>query len=242
MGTSTGYDAPTTPQWGDLKSDITRLARDGKPTSEQSREIIRKYINSNGGSRNISQGKGIVSSNSAQRTASKLSRFLSDVKQYGFEEAVHRLHINSYKGMDILEFTLTLTDFLSESATSLDDADSRNALSRLMEELFDDATNVEELNSMLEQKIDEFEIEGILMKFFSYYLYEQFCRVFYERLVTRVGDIKAESFLSGIFEYITSEVQLMNSEESLTLTDWGSADLNGICSDILHRTLTIYGG
>lgn len=63
-----------------------------------------------------------------------------------------------------------------------------------------------------------------------------------ERLVTRVGDIKAESFLSGIFEYITSEVQLMNSEESLTLTDWGSADLNGICSDILHRTLTIYGG
>jgi len=242
MGTSTGYDAPTTPQWGELKSDITKLARDGRPTSDQSREIIRKYIKSNGGSRNISQGNGVVSSNSAQRTASRLSRFLSDVKQYGFEEAVHRLNVNSYKGMRVLDFTLILTDFLSESATSLDDADSRNALSRLMEELFDEASDVEELDKVLEQKLDEFKIEGILMKFFSYYLYEQFCRVFYERLVTRVGDIKAESFLLGIFEYITSEVQLMNSEESLTLTDWGSTDLNETCSDILHRTLTIYGG
>ncbi|UJF27924.1 hypothetical protein [Planococcus sp. 107-1] len=242
MGTSTGYDAPTTPQWSDLKSDITRLARDGKPNTEQSREVIRKYINSNGGSKNISQGKGVVSSNSAQRTASKISGFLFDVRQYGFEEALHRLNVKSYKGMNTLEFTLTLTDFLSESATSLDDADSRNALSRLMEELFNEAADVEELNSVLEQKLEEFDIEGILIKFFSYYLYEQFCRVFYERLVTRVGDIKAESFLSGIYDYIISEVHLLNSEDSLTSTDWGSIDLNETSSDILNRTLTIYGG
>jgi len=34
----------------------------------------------------------------------------------------------------------------------------------------------------------------------------------------------------------------MNSEVSLTLTDWGSTDLNETCRDILQRTLTIYGG
>lgn len=242
MGTSTGYDAPTTPQWGDLKGEITRLARDGRPNSERSREIIRKFINSNGGRKNISNGNGVISRNSAQRVASKLSSFLLDVKQFGLEEAIHRLNINYYKGMDKLEFSLALTDFLSESATTLDDADSRNALSRLMDELFNDASNVEELNDVLDQKLNDMEIEKIIISYFSYYLYEQFCRVFYERLVTRVGDAKAESFLSGIFDYITSEVRLMNSEESLILIDWGASELNQTCSEILDRTLSIYGG
>ncbi|MBG9810091.1 hypothetical protein ABD68_00160 [Bacillus endophyticus] len=167
---------------------------------------------------------------------------MSNVRQYGFEEAVHRLNISLFNGMSVLDFTLSLTDFFSESATSLDDSDSRNAMSRLTEELFDGGSNVEEFSEIIEQKMDTLGIEGIVTKFFSYYLYEQFCRVFYERLVTRVGDIKAESFLSGIFDYITSEVQLMNSDNSLTSIDWGSSDVNNTCSDILHRTLLVYGG
>ncbi|MBG9810092.1 hypothetical protein ABD68_00165 [Bacillus endophyticus] len=65
MGTSTDYNAPTTPQWGELKSEITRLARDGRPNHDRAKEIIGKYIRSNGGSKNISQGNGMISKNSA---------------------------------------------------------------------------------------------------------------------------------------------------------------------------------
>ena len=50
MGTSTNYNAPTSPQWRKLKGKITRLTGQGPLSSAGIEGILRDFVNVNYGS------------------------------------------------------------------------------------------------------------------------------------------------------------------------------------------------
>ena len=60
----------------------------------------------------------------------------------------------------------------------------------------------------------------LTMKFFAYYLYEQFCRVHFEHLVQQHGDVVAESFLGSIMECIESLVRNRSLDMDIPDVDW----------------------
>lgn len=51
MGTSKAYDAPTTPQWKNLKTSVTKLARKGRPGTTDSERVVRGYVDARWGTR-----------------------------------------------------------------------------------------------------------------------------------------------------------------------------------------------
>ncbi len=243
MGTSKGYEAPSTPQWGDVKGDITREAKEGRPNSERSQNIIRKYIQASGGANSISNGRGVIGGKSAVNVVRNIGRFASLIDQMGFREAYKFLELGNLEGKNVFEVTNKLIDFFSESSSTIDDVDSRNALTTLLWEYTEGITDdTEVIEDVFDKKFTTSDLKNLFSKFFSYYLYEQFCRVFYERLVTRVGEEQADSFLSGIKEFLVSRVDSFQLEKDIAQVDWTGTEGQKVASEILEETLYIFGG
>ena len=98
-------------------------------------------------------------------------------------------------GKPVSEVLLGLLDRLGGNSSTIDEADARQALSDLQEELFAEATDAEKIEAVLLDAAQN--LENLLERFFGYYIFEQFSRVSFERLVQRVGDLKATSFLNS---------------------------------------------
>jgi hypothetical protein len=95
---------------------------------------------------------------------------------------------------------------------------------------------------LLSQIMEGEALESLLNHFFGYYLYEQFCRVFYERLARNVGSSNADSYLSNIFDTIKSALEYMTHDRDLSQIDWTGTDGQSIIDQILQDTFEIFGG
>jgi len=111
-----------------------------------------------------------------------------------------------------------------------------------MDQLLKDLDTPEQVEEALNQIMEGETLESLLTQFFGYYLYEQFCRVFYERLENRVGRSNADSYLSSIFDTIKSTLELMTSDRDLSQIDWKGAEGQNIADQILQDTFEIFGG
>lgn len=243
MGTSTGYEAPTTPDWGDLKGKVTRAARNGSASSTVANDALRGFIQTSGGARNISRGGGAIGvGRSAQSTAQSIAGFVSTVGSDGLQQALNSYGLSEFVGKSAGEIIPALVDTLGGPASTINDSDARNALSKVMDELLGDLETPEQVEDALEQVMAGEALEGLLSNFFGYYLYEQFCRVFYERLVNRVGRSNADSYLNSIFDTIKSSLSFKASERDLSQVDWGGPEGKSITDTILQDTFEIFGG
>lgn len=243
MGTSSGYEAPTTPDWRDLKAKATRTARDGSASPSTAKSTLRDIIRTSGGARNISRGGGAIGAGrSAQNTARNLANFISSVGAVGLHQALESFGLSEFVGRSASEIIPALVDKLGGPSSTINDTDARKALSIVMDQLLKDLDTPEQVEEALNQIIEGEALESLLNQFFGYYLYEQFCRVFYERLGNRVGRSNADSYLSSIFDTIKSALELMTSDRDLSQIDWKSAEGQNITDQILQDTFEIFGG
>lgn len=243
MGTSKGYSAPTTPPWRNLKANVTRLANEGLLAPGSAKNILGEYIKTNGGARRIAQGGGTIGGGRvAQKVARKVGGFFSSVSSLGFAEALRQAGLGELVGKPVREIIFSLIDYLGGPSNTLDEVDARNALSRVSDELLEEATDFESMEKILEETSKEDKLSNFLIRFFGYYLYEQFCRVFYERLVARHGEPKAESFLDGILDYIRSALHLKTLDQDITKIDWAGTQGQQLADDILQTTFEVFGG
>jgi hypothetical protein len=243
MGTSAPYDAP--PSWEHVKSDVTRLAKEGNIPAARLRRLVQKVVHANGGKTEMSRGGrqgasgGAGSAAPARAAAGRLASFISDVQQFGLAEAAKRSGLGDLSGMSVSEVLNTLLDRLGGESSTVDDADARQALSDLQEELLAEAKTVEEVETILSNP--ELNVEGLLERYFGHYVFEQFSRVFYERLVQRVGAQQALSFLGQIKEFIRSSLAGRALERDLSKVDWGGTEGANMVNDICAQTLEVFG-
>jgi hypothetical protein len=244
MGTSTSYSAP--PAWGDLKSDVTRGAGAGTLSRQKARELVSSFIQHNGGASAIARGgaggKGgsVARGRAARAIANRVGGFISDVGRVGLEQALRNAGWDDLIGRPIAEVLPSLLDRLGGSASTIDDVDARMALSRLQEKYFGMADSAAELEQLLSSRVDQ--LDTILHEFFSYYLFEVFCRVFFERLVTRVGETRANSFLEQIGQFISSTLTNRTDGQKIGSINWSGPQGEAITADIMEATLRVFGG
>jgi len=239
MGTSKGYSAPTSPPWPDLKRKVSRQAPKGPPSNTSSKEILNDFITANGGPSGMTGGRG---GKAVQIVARDVAGFISAIEDLGFKEALRRSQLENLIGKPADEISFALIDHLGGLANTIDDVDVRNALSRVMHELFKDAADYEDFERTMEANTSREELENFLTKFFGYYLFERFCRVFHERLVARVGESKAQTFLNGILEYIRAMIRNKAKEKDLSSIEWSGKEGQSIIEEILQETLEVFGG
>lgn len=243
MGTSAPYDAP--PSWGELKAEVTRIAPNANIPEARLRRLVRSVVYANGGRTEMARGGrqgatgGAGSAGPARAAAGRLASFISDTQQFGFAEAALRAGLGDLSGKPVSEILNLLLDRLGGDSSSIDDADARQALSDLQEDLLAEAQTVAEVEAILSN--EALSLENLLERFFGHYIFEQFSRVFYERLVQRVGAQQAISFLGQIKEFIQSSLVGRAMERNLSKVDWGGADGANMVSEICSQTLEVFG-
>jgi len=176
--------------------------------------------------------------NGERAVAQRLGGFISAVGDVGLEEALRREGLADMVGRPLQEVLAALLDRLGGPASSIDDVDARTALARLQEEILKNAATPEDVERILkEQSLD---LDVVLRDYFGLYLFEQFCRVFFERLVQKRGESKALAFLDDIKEFIKASLANRVGRRALSKIAWASAEGAKLCSEIMHATLTVF--
>lgn len=240
MGTSTSYSAP--PSWGDLKSAVTRHAKEGHASPQRIGEIVRSFVSHNGGASAIARGggggSGIARGSNARAAAVGLGGFIADVGRLGLEGALRAAGWDDLVGKPVREVLRALLDRLGGESSTIDDVDARMALAALEKEYFDRAQSPEELEQLMKAQVSN--IEGLLQDYFGFYLYEVFCRVFFERLVQKVGETRALSLLDQIKGFIREKLRNIAVTRDLSNVDWNSADGLAISAEVMESTLRVF--
>ena len=243
MGTSTGYKAPTTPQWQAVKRLVSQTAAAGAPSTTDAARVVAGFLAANGGARGMARGgSALGGGRSAQRVAAGLAAFLGQVARDGLPAALVEVGLAALIGRPVGELLDAIVDALGGPGETLEDVDARNALSRLREQLLAEATTPDEVEAILTEVADGTALAAVLADFFTYFFYEQFCRVFYERLVAKVGEDAAAAYLDGILDYLRSALRELQQTRDLREVDWAAAEGRALTDDLLEQTLFVFGG
>jgi hypothetical protein len=211
-----------------LKSEVTRAANAGSANASSAARIIGRYIHQNGGVSRMSGGAGsggTVGGSAGRAIAQRLGGFINTVGEVGLEEALRREGLAELVGRPAQEILAALLDRLGGPASTIDDVDARTALARLQEELLRDAKTAE---------------DALLRDYFGLYLFEQFCRVFFEQLVQKRGEPKALSFLSDIKEFIKATLINRVGRRVISKISWAGQEGARLCSEIMQATLAVF--
>jgi hypothetical protein len=239
MGTSKSYSAPGS--WGPLKREVTVAARAGRTSSATAGGIVGSFIHHNGGVARMSRGGGsggAIGGSSGRAVAQRLGGFIAAVGTVGLEEALRREGLADFVGRPPQEILAALLDKLGGPASSIDDVDARAALARLQEQLLAEAQSAEDVERILQDQSAN--LDALLRDYFGLYLYEQFCRVFFERLVQKTGESKALAFLADIKEFIRATLINRVGRRVLSAIAWAGQEGARLCSEIMQATLEVF--
>jgi hypothetical protein len=242
MGTSTNYNPPTSFDWKKLKNEFTRFVNSGsRLDSGSASKLVKDYILANGGSHQMASGGGIAGgSKAAQNISRGIAGLFSSVGRVGFQEAIKQFGLETFEGKSISEITFSILDYLGGPASSINDVDARSALSDLINEILEDASNFDEVKIIMESLSNGKALEGLLIRFFGLYLYHQFCRVFYAKVAELVGETKAESFQNDVKDFILSMLENVTFGQNVTQVDWSGVQGRAIADKILQKTLEVF--
>ena len=241
MGTSTNYNAPTSPQWKKLKGKVTRLTGQGQLSSTGIKEIFRDFVNVNyGSSRGASGTGGAAQRQVAQNVARKIGGFFSSVANVGFRKAFEDVGLGSLEGKTLSEIAHSLLDHLGGPSNTLDEADARTALCDLMDEILNDADSPEDVEKAMETRAHGEALANLIQRFFGYYIYEQFCRDFYGQLVANIGNEEAEESIDKIRDYICEALKDEIGDRDMSQINWSGDQGERIIGEILDETLEVF--
>lgn len=238
VGTSADYSAP--PNWGPLKGAVTRAGHSAL-TPAKAGELLRDHIGTSGGALRMASGRGQLGSGKAARQiARSLGGFVGEVGAVGLAEALRRRGLQELVGKSAQETLLGIVSLCGGTEGSIDAVDARNALSRTMDELCENATTAAEVEAVLGSLTDGVRMVNLLMTFFGYYLYEQFCRVFFGQLIQKHGEQRAESFLGDILDYLKSSLRNHTLDMDASGIDWFGAEGERLAAQIMQDALAVF--
>lgn len=241
MGTSKGYQAPTSPQWRQVKSEVTRVSGSGSVPDAKGHNILSGFIRANGGSGGMSGGGGTgTGGGAARRAGQRLARFAGAVASVGLTRALEDAGLGDLVGKSAGEIAFSLLDALCGDGSTLEEVDARKAMSDINSKLLEGVITYQDVVHALEQRLRLETLGPLLLQFFGYYLYHGFCRVFFERVTRKHGQEKAASFLGNIRNFIESMLRNRTYGRDLTNIAWAGQEGDAIAKDILKTTLEVF--
>lgn len=258
MGTSKGYDMPSGGDWTPLKTDATSFVKNEGRGSVSPGKLLADYLRANGGARAIASGSGSRDSGTGAsgggkaggrgggggRTAGSAARnlggFLSSVGAVGLDQALRDAGLVDLIGKPAKEVVSGLLDTLAEPGSTLDEHAARLALAKLNDDLLKGAETYEDVERALSQALDQRGLDHILASFFGHYLYERFCRDFYENWVKRVGSTQAARSLKSIKDYIESRIKAKLAGRDVAKVKWHTREGLRLAQQVLQDTLEVF--
>ena len=116
---------------------------------------------------------------------------------------------------------------------------ARIALDRLREELLGDARSYEDVERTLNSAVERMQVIGLVVRFYGHYIYERFCRDFYERVVQRVGREKTQRKIASIRRTIFASLEAKVAIGGPDI-DWRGREGQQLAEHILEQTFDIF--
>ena len=196
---------------------------------------------SGGGGSRGSSGGSTGRRSAATRVGGNLGGFLASVGSGGLSQALGDLGLSHLVGCTASELAEGLLDALAGPASTIDDAAARAALSKLNEELLHGASTADEVERVLTQALDTRGLAGNLMRFFSLYIFERFCRDFYERWVKAAGSEATGASIKSIKSYVDAAFRSRMNTRDVKEVKWQGDEGRRVVSEILADTCTVFG-
>lgn len=257
MGTSKGYSMPTGGDWTPLKREATQFANEGGQGPVSPQTLLRDYLAASGGARALAGGVGGGSARgvgggargggaspggggrtgrAAREVGKSVGRFLSNVASVGLEGALREAGLSDLVGRPAEEVSAGLLNALAEPGSTLDDHAARLALVKLNDELLRDALTYEDTERVLSEALDGRGLASILASFFGHYLYERFCRDFYENWVKKVGSSEAIRLMKSIKDCIESSLKAKLAGRDVTRLNWKGREGLRLTEQVMRDT------
>ena len=237
---------PTGGAWTPLKRAAGNFAISGGSGTVSPEGLLRQYVAATGGARALSRSEGGGGrhggggSSAARKVGRNLAGFLSSVRSAGLDEALREIGLANLIGRSVGEVAAGLLNALAGPANTLDEHAARLALIKTNDELFLDSGTYEDIESKLSEVLDQAGLTGILAKFFGHYLYELFCRDFYEVWVKKVGSDAAGRSLGSVKDCIDSSVRAKFAGRDATHMNWRGKEGEVLAEQIMRETLEIF--
>lgn len=188
--------------WTTLKQDTNKFFR----KDIAAKDLIKKYIETYGGFEKLIKGSssggggGKGKDTNVLEAVNRVGHFFNTVANNGLTEALKQEGLNSLIGKDANEIYSGLLEAFATNSNTLDEIIVRTALGDLLLELFSDNLEYSALDEAFNDKIDFEEVQNIIGLFMGYYIYELFCRDFYEDWANKIGTDKANMELKEVKE------------------------------------------
>lgn len=195
-----------------------------------------------GGGGSGSRGGGTTSTGvgrSATRVGRNLGGFATRVSQVGLTETLREFDLGHLVGRPAAEVAYALVDQLAGPGSTMDENLARIALDRLREELLGNAQSYEDVERALNSAVERMQVIGLVVRFYGHYIYERFCRDFYERVVQRVGREKMQRKIASIRRTIFASLEAKVAIGGPNI-DWRGREGQELAERILEQTFDIF--
>ena len=211
MGTSSDHPGGSGGAWTPYKAAATRFAKHGG-TGGRAARVLKRHVAAIGGA--SAAASSAVAGRSVGRRAGKL---LSGLATAGLEQSLLDLGLNHLVGADRYEIVAALVDYLAGDADSRDAAAARDAACDLIDALFGEADQYEELTAVV---VDANEVERVLRLFLTSYVMNR-AEVISERLNRYTSAQQALEREGQIRDFVSAMLALQFSRLDPLRVDWG---------------------
>lgn len=236
MGTSKAYGGLTgKPKWGALSRTISRAVTEDLPTQKslgkvmvRTVDLLRTFINKDFSRAGVGSVIGMT-------TAQQLGNLLVNFQQFGFADALNGISQGVYVD-DVHSAIGIILENCVDKVSTLDGVAARAAITDLIQEITD-AETIEEFGNAIDEAVNSFGVEELLVKYFGFYLFEHLSTNFYEKLIKEKGFNETESFYAELKDYIMEKTKTISMNRDLRSIDWSSSQGLNLVQEIFLNTL-----
>ena len=209
MGTSSDHKGRSGGAWTPYKHAATGFAKNGG--RNRAALALSRHVGAMGGA-----AAAASSARSGRAVGSRAGRFLSGFASVGLDQTLDEIGLDHLVGADRYEVVTALVDYIAGDGDSRDAAAARDAACDLIDALFGDVSDYEEL---VEVEVDGPEVERLLLLFLTKYIINR-AEIIAER-INRYADVQQALAREGeIRDFISAMLMLQLSEVDPLAVDW----------------------
>ncbi len=228
MGTSSDYGGGSEGAWTPFKIAATNYAKQGG--RHRAARVVARHVATLGGA-----GGATRSARTGIAGAANFAGLLAGIARDGLTAALREAGLGDLVGRGRFEVVRALVDLIAGAGSDLEGQAARAAALDVIDELFHDADDYEELAAL---DLDADRVLRALEAFVAYFIYNRLLPQIDERLTRYADPARAEQLDRDLRELIRAQVRIRLRESDPMMVDWSGAGGRAIIESALR---SVYG-
>jgi hypothetical protein len=242
MGTSKSYGGMKgKPNWAPLSSSVSKACNTGIISNNALNNISSNFVKLLGGSNLGGRGHSNVGGRAGIKTAQRLGGFLSNVQSDGFRTALSSTGFD-FKDKNADDAINHLLEHCAGVVSSIDESAAKKAEKELLEEISSNAKTIEELEKNFEEKVNEYGVEELLIRYYTNYLYEHLSIGFDEKLIKEKGKMATDNFYTQLKDFLFEKVKNVSRHRDISKVNFATKEGKDLVKNIFEDTLKAFEG